>query len=149
VARLDVIADTGPLVAAANRNDPAHELARGLLARLGSAVLVLDTVLAEADHLIRRRRGGFAARALLAEAARGGLRAAFLTPELLRRAVGFDARYADLELGLVDASIMAYAERHRLPILTFDFPDFRATAPDGGHWRLVVDEALYAEAVGR
>jgi uncharacterized protein len=149
VARLAAVADTGPLLAAANTNDPAHELARNLVARLGSALVVLDTVLAEADHLIRSRRGGFAARLLLADVARGGLGAAFLTPELLRRAVGIDARYADLELGLVDASIMAYAERHRLPILTFDFPDFRATAPEEGHWRLVVDEALYAEAVAR
>ena len=43
---------------------------------------------------------------------------------------------------------MAYAERHDLPILTFDFADFRATGPDRGHWRLFVDEALYAHAIG-
>jgi len=33
---------------------------------------------------------------------------------------------------------MALAERDDLPILTFDFRDFRATQPRRGYWRLVV-----------
>jgi hypothetical protein len=41
---------------------------------------------------------------------------------------------------------MAFAERHDLPILTFDFRDFRATAPERGDWRLVVDESRYLDA---
>jgi hypothetical protein len=41
---------------------------------------------------------------------------------------------------------MALAERHDLPILTFDFEHFRATRPRRGYWRLVVDEARYAES---
>ncbi len=43
---------------------------------------------------------------------------------------------------------MAIAERHRLPVLTFDFAHFRATRPESGHWRLVVDESRYADVVG-
>jgi hypothetical protein len=42
---------------------------------------------------------------------------------------------------------MAYAERHDLPILTFDFEDFWAAPPEAGGWRLVVDEQRYQEAV--
>jgi len=53
------------------------------------------------------------------------------------------------EFGLADASVMAYAERHRLPILTFDFQHFRATRPARGYWRLVVNESRYREAVGK
>ena len=41
---------------------------------------------------------------------------------------------------------MAYADRHDLPVLSFDFEHFRAAPPPGGHWRLVVDEARYIEA---
>ena len=33
-----------------------------------------------------------------------------MTPGLLRRAVELDVQYADLDLGLVDASVMAIAE---------------------------------------
>ena len=72
----------------------------------------------------------------------------FLTPGLMERAAGLDSRYADLGLGLVDASIMAYAERHKLPILTFDFRHFRATESADGPWRLVISEEQLKRALG-
>ena len=146
--RLKVVADTGPLLAAAYRNDPAHELAWPLVTALGRNLVVLDPVLVEADHLLRHRLGPHAARALMAAAVAGEHSVAFLSPGLLRRAVEIDSQHADLQLGLVDASVMAYAERHELPILTFDFADFRAARPARGHWRLLVDEARYADTVG-
>ncbi len=71
----------------------------------------------------------------------------FLTPGLLQRAVEIDAQYADLDLGIVNASVMAIAERHDLPILTFDCARFRAAQPATGQWRLVIDEAQYTAAV--
>ena len=39
----------------------------------------------------------------------------------MRRAAELDRRYADLNLGFVDTSVMAIAERREMPILTFDF----------------------------
>src|SRR5439155_635672 len=70
---------------------------------------------------------------------------ACMTIGLIRRAVSIDARFADLDLGLVDASVMALADRERAPIFTFDFADFRAAPrPDGTAWPLVVDEASFA-----
>ena len=146
---LRVVVDTGPLVAAANVRDEAHGLAAALVTELGREAVVLDAVAVEVDHLLRSRRGPSAARLLLQGLVEGEHQAAFLTPGLLKRAVEFDERYADLDLGLVDASVMAYAERHRLPILTFDFEHFRATQPARGYWRLVVDEARYREATER
>jgi predicted nucleic acid-binding protein len=147
VDRLKVVADTGPLLAAAYRNDPAHKLAWPLVTALGRNLVVLDPVLVEADHLLCQRSGPYAARALLTAMVAGEHSAAFLSPGLLHRAIEIDAQHADLDLGLVDASVMAYAERHELPILTFDFVDFRAARPAQGHWRLVIDEARYADAV--
>jgi uncharacterized protein len=141
-----VVADTGPLVAAANRKDRAHSLAAALVSRLGRDLLVPDPVLVETDQLLRARVGLHAARLFLASVAAGEHSVGFLSAGLLRRAVQIDARYADLDLGLADVSVMAIAERHRLPILTFDFEDFRAAPPDGGHWQLVVDEARYRDA---
>jgi predicted nucleic acid-binding protein len=140
------VADTAPLLAATNRRDRAHELATGAVAGLGRELVVLDTVMAEVDYLLRTRVGVAAARAFLSSLVAGELSTAFLSPGLLRRATEIDARYAALDLGLVDASVMAYAERHDLPVLTFDFEDFRAAPPPSGHWRLIVDEARYADA---
>jgi uncharacterized protein len=107
---------------------------------------VPDLVLVEVDQIIRARRSTDAARAVLAAAAAGEFTVAYATPRLLSRAVEIDSRYADLDLGLVDAAVMAVAERERAPVLTFDFEHFRATRPQRGFWRLVIDEREYAEA---
>jgi predicted nucleic acid-binding protein len=142
-----VVADTGPLVAAANERDEAHELAAALVTELGNDLVVLGPVIVEADHLLRGRIGPHAARMFLGALVAGEHETAFLTPALLRRAVAFDERYADLDLGITDGAVMAFAERHAAPVLTFDFEHFRATRPRRGYWRLVVDEARYEEAV--
>ena len=141
-----MVADTAPLLAATNRRDQAHDLAAALVAALGRELVVLDTVMAELDYLVRTRVSLAAARRFLSSLVAGEHTTAFLSPGLLLRATEIDSRYAALDLGLVDASVMAYAERHDLPVLTFDFEDFRAAPPPSGHWRLVVDEARYTEA---
>jgi uncharacterized protein len=138
-----VVADTGPLVAAANERDEAHGLAAALVTELGRDLVVLDSVVIEVDHLLRARLGTHSARAFLDSLVDGEHSVAFLTEGLLRRAAEFDRRYSDLDLGVTNGSVMAFAERHRLPILTFDFAHFRATRPTRGFWRLVVDEARY------
>ena len=141
-----IVADTGPLVAAANRRDRAHRLAAILATELGRDLLVPLPVAVEVDQLLRARTDRGAALAFLAALADGEHETAFLTPTLLRRAVEFDRAHADLDLGLADSAVMAVAERYELPILTFDFTHFRATRPKRGFWRLVVDEARYADA---
>jgi uncharacterized protein len=143
-----VVADTGPLVAAANRRDDAHQLAATLVAELGRDLMVPSPVLAEVDHLLRARVGAHAARLFLEAVATGAHAVGYLTPALLRKAVAIDARFASLDLGLVDASVMALAEREQLPVLTFDFEDFRAAPPTAGSWQLVIDEGRYLDAIG-
>ena len=145
-----VVADTGPLLSAADRRDPAHGLSDVLVTALGADLLVLDVVAVEADHLLRARMGSTPARELLAALSAGEHTPVFLTPGLIRRATAIDAGFADLNLGLADAAVMAYAERHDLPVLTFDFEHFRATTPERGtHWRLVVDERRYRDSLTR
>ena len=55
--------------------------------------------------------------------------------------------HAALGLGYADATVMAIAEREQLPILTFDFPHFRATQSKHGYWELVIDEHRYHQHV--
>jgi predicted nucleic acid-binding protein len=143
---LKVIADTGPLVAAANRRDHAHALAAALVTQLGRDLLIPDVVLVEVDQLLRTRVSMHAARLFLRAVAIGEHTVAFLSPGLLSRAVEIDTRFAALDLGLADTAVMACAERHDLPILTFDFTHFRAAPPPTGYWRLIVDEVRYADA---
>lgn len=141
-----VVADTGPLVAAANRRERAHVLAAALVVELGRDLVIPEPVLVEVDQLLRGRVGAAVARELLASAVSQAFQVHFSSPGLLRRAVEIDALYADLDLGYADATVMALAEREQLPILTFDFAHFRATRPKQGFWQLVVDERQLAEA---
>ncbi len=143
---MKVIADTGPLVAAANRRDRAHELAAAIVIAAGRDLVIPSFVLAETDYLLRSRVGIETARMFLRAVASAQHSVAYMTIELLRRAADIDARYADLDLGLADASVMAVAEREDAPVLTFDFEDFRAAPSDAGPWPLVVDESRYHDS---
>ncbi|MGI8574982.1 MAG: type II toxin-antitoxin system VapC family toxin [Egibacteraceae bacterium] len=138
-----VVVDTGPLVAAANRRDAAHELAAALIVALGRNLLIPSPVLVETDHLLRARVGERSARLFLRSVAAGAHGVSYLTPDLLRDAVRIDLHFAALDLGFTDASVMAVAEREGVPILTFDFEDFRAAPSQRGPWELVVDERRY------
>jgi predicted nucleic acid-binding protein len=112
---------------------------------LGRDLVVPDLVLVEVDQLLRTRVSLHAARLFLAAIARGEHSVVFLSPASLRRAMEIDVRFSDLDLGIVDAAVMAVAEQRDLPILTFDFEHFRATRPRTGYWQLVVDEGRYRD----
>jgi uncharacterized protein len=122
-----IVADTGGILALLNRND-AHHAAVSELFESGSQPWTVPwAVLPEADYLASTRLGSSVALAF-AEDVRDG---AFLVDEHVRRdlprACELLARYADLELGLVDAVVMAQAERHRARIIvTTDARHFRA-----------------------
>ena len=138
-----VVADTGPLVAAANEQDEAHALAAMVVDELGRDLVIPFPVIAEVDYLLRTRVDPRAARQFLQIVSDGGHRVAYLSPELFRRAVEIDMKYADLGLGITDTSVMAYAESRHVAILTFDFGHFRATRPRRGFWKLLIDETRY------
>lgn len=66
-------------------------------------------VLSEVDYFLRKERQ--AMRAFVRDLARGAFTYAPPTIDLLERAMEIDRAYADLAVGLVDASVMALAEQ--------------------------------------
>jgi predicted nucleic acid-binding protein len=144
---MKVLIDTGPLVSTIDEADPAHRMASTVMRHLRRAAIVPSPVMVEVDHLAGRRVGDAAARTFMKTVVGGAHEIAFATQGLLRRAVELDAKYADLNLGLVDACVMAIAERHQLPIFTFDFADFRATESASGPWRLAIDEDVFRREI--
>lgn len=146
---MKILVDTTPVVAAVNKRDAAHEMAQTAMRKLRRNAVIPSPVLVEADHLIRDRAGNAAARNFLRAVAEGTHEVAYMTARVLERAVELDAKYADLNLGFADAAVMAIAERRRMPILTFDFTDFRATESAEGPWRLAIDENILQRELDR
>ncbi|HZP43791.1 MAG TPA: PIN domain-containing protein [Candidatus Binatia bacterium] len=95
--------------------------------REASAVVVPPLVLAEVDYFLRRERA--AMRRLVAEMLDPATTYELepLLPEDLVRALEIDAKFRRLDLGLVDGSVAAIAERRHIPrVLTTDRRDFTA-----------------------
>lgn len=100
-------------------------------------------VLAELDCLVSRRLGQWVERELLEDVANGAFELAEFTPDDVVTAMELVDRYADLELGLSDASVAVLAARYRTTrLLTLDERDFRPMRPlYGGSFTLLPADA--------
>ena len=132
-----IICDTGALLDYLVKSAPDHQIFREAIDR-ARARYVPALVLAELDYFLREERR--AMRVFMADLARGAFTYAPATLDQLRRAMRIDERYADLGLGLVDASIVTLAEDLDVRrIATRDVRHFAAVRlPDGGGFELVV-----------
>jgi uncharacterized protein len=104
------IADTGPLVAAFNRNDAVHDWARDQLGRLSPPLLVCEPVLTEAAFLLSRMLGS--ADDLFELLERGLLELAFSLDEHRVSVRKLMQRYRDVPMSLADACVVRMAELH-------------------------------------
>jgi predicted nucleic acid-binding protein len=132
-----LICDTGALVDYLVATAPDHKLFRDAIDRARTRY-VPGLVLAELDYFLRRERA--AMRHFLRDLQRGAFTYAPPPTEQLSRAMDIDERYADLRLGLVDASIVALAEDLGMRrIATRDTRHFSAVRlRDGRPFELVV-----------
>ena len=114
------IADTGFLVAFANRKDSHHAWALAIAQRVTEPLLTCEAVLAEtAFHL-----GSSAL--TLAFVDEGLVRPAFAVGEHLPRLAELAARYADRKPDLADSYLIRLSELHpRYLVITTDVADFR------------------------
>jgi predicted nucleic acid-binding protein len=87
-------------------------------------------VLAELDYLVSERLGQQVEREVLEDVANGAYELAEFGPDDVVAAMELIDRYADLRLGLSDASVAVLAARHRTTrLLTLDERDFRPMRP--------------------
>lgn len=122
-----LICDTGPLLAALDTADPDHERCARLLTDADEDLVVPTLVLAELDYWCGRRLSPEAWLIFLDDVLAGVYRVEPPTSIDLARCRELQERYADLSLGVVDASIVALAERLREPkVATLDQRHFRA-----------------------
>ena len=95
--------------------------------------LLSPFILAELDYMLSTRRGLEAQTELLTEVERGAYSLEPFGPQDVRRARQVMEQYADLNVGLADASVVVLAERHdTLDVLTLDQLHFRVLEGPGG-----------------
>ncbi|MDQ3548918.1 MAG: PIN domain-containing protein [Chloroflexota bacterium] len=134
-----ILVDTSGIIALHEESNRYRERALSLLA-IPQARVVSPFVLAELNYLITKYAGSQAALTFLGDVERGVYTLEQFTRDDIARARSIIERYADLQLGLADASIVVLAERHDCQdVLSMDQRHFRAiTTAAGKPFRLLL-----------
>ena len=105
-----VLLDTGIVYAYYDRSDAWHERARRLIATADGGLIIPAPVVPEVDHLIGRRLGAKARLVFYRGLIDNHYFVADLPREQYARVVELNQQFADLELGFVNAAVVALAE---------------------------------------
>lgn len=106
-----LVVDAGPLVAAAASRDRNHERCVALLSEAPPPLLVPALVVIEVAYFLADRIGGQAEQVFARSLREGELLVEPVEPADGARIVELLDEYADLPLGIVDASVVAACER--------------------------------------
>jgi uncharacterized protein len=125
-----LVLDTSVLLGALDAADGDHERCAELIAGASEELVVPALVLSELDYWCHERLTAEAWLSFLADVLAGAYRVEHPTQEDLERCNELQGKYADLGLGVVDASVLALVERMGEPkIATLDRRHFGAVRP--------------------
>jgi predicted nucleic acid-binding protein len=108
---MPLVLDTGPILALLDAGDPDHERCVALVEEVHEDLVVPAPVLVEVDYWVWKLLGGRAWQVFVEDVARGAYRVEPLEIDDLVRAAELERTYGELDLGLVDASVIALCER--------------------------------------
>ncbi len=127
---MPLVLDTGPLLAALDRADPDHTRCVELIETSTADLVVPGLVLAELDYWCHERLGGDVWLAFLDDLLAGAYTVQQPTIGDLERCRELQEQYADLRLGVVDASVIALLERiGERTVATLDHRHFAVVRP--------------------
>ncbi|HKS05855.1 MAG TPA: PIN domain-containing protein [Gemmatimonadaceae bacterium] len=121
------MADTGAVIALIDKSDAHHDDLVALFDDDPGAWVLPWAILPEVDYLLATHVSVAAQRAFLRDLGAGAFNVEWGDADDLERAQVLCEKHASLKLGLVDASVIAVAERLRArAIATLDLRDFGA-----------------------
>ncbi len=127
-----ILADTGAIVALVDADDRHHRTLLGLYERNPGTWVLPWAVLPEVDYLLATHVGARAEEAFVGDLAGGAYRVEWGDEADLDRAHAICRQHRALKLGLVDAVVMAVAERLEVEaIATLDLRHFGAVRLKG------------------
>jgi len=125
-----VILDTGPLYVSLDRSDADHNICRRLIETADEALIVPAPVLVEVDYWIHVRLHAGVLVALLDDIVAGAYKVEELIATDYLRIRDLCDRYADADVGFVDAAVLTIVERLNEPKLaTLDHRHFGTLRP--------------------
>ncbi|MFT4009512.1 MAG: PIN domain-containing protein [Nocardioidaceae bacterium] len=125
-----LLVDTNVWLSAADGNSSRHDESVAVIEAHQSELAATVPVIAETSWLILDRLGTVARTEFLDRVVNGALRRIELLQEDWARIRALCTQYADLKLDVVDASVVAVAERLKLDtIATYSHRDFRVIVP--------------------
>ena len=126
-----LVLDTGPILALLDAGDPAHERSVAMVEELHEDLVVPTCVLVEVDYWAHKLLGEETWSVFVEDVASGAYRLEPLSLDDLERAAELEREYPDLDLGLVDASVIALCERlDERKVATLDRRDFSLVRPN-------------------
>jgi predicted nucleic acid-binding protein len=127
-----IVVDTGAMLALLDASEDHHAVLKDLYDENRDAWILPWAILPEVDYLVMSHLGARAHEAFLADLADGSLPVEWGRDEDLAVARRIHTRYSSLRLGLVDAVVIATAERVGAEaIATLDLRHFAAVTIKG------------------
>lgn len=138
-----LLCDTGVLLAAGNVKDRYHAACLAVLRAAEGPLLVPSPVLGEIGYLLQSRVGPHAEVTFLKSFGGNGFHVAEVEEGDLPRIAELVEKYVNLPIGIVDAAVMAIAERLNLTeVATVDRKHFSIIRPRHVHAFRLLPEAL-------
>lgn len=124
-----LVLDTGVLYAYYDRSDSWHKRALALFRKEHGGLVLPALVIPEVDHLLGNRLGSAAQEIFYQAIIDGAYFVADLPHDKFARVLELNRQFAELDLGFVDAAVIAISESIGLPrIATTDRRDFEPVA---------------------
>jgi predicted nucleic acid-binding protein len=125
-----LVLDTGPILALLDAADPDHQACVAMVEDVAEDLVVPATVLVEVDYWVLKLLGADTWAIFVEDMVNGAYRLEQVVEADLQRAAQLERAYADLDLGLVDASVIAVFELLGEPkVATPDRLDFSVVRP--------------------
>lgn len=129
MASVSILADTSGIIALLDRSDRHHAGAVSIAQT--ETLWVPSTVIPEVDYMVTKYLGERAATAFLDDLTEGLFHYVVVELGDIQQALSVMKKYRDVPLGIVDASLVALAERYQIQkILTLDRRHFSLIQPE-------------------
>jgi uncharacterized protein len=125
-----LVLDTGPILALLDADDPAHARCVSLVDDTHEPLVVVAPTLIEVDYWIRKRLQPEVWSIFVEDIARGAYRLEQLAVADLIRVAELESIYSELDLGMVDASVITVCEKlGEEKVATLDHRHFGVVRP--------------------